>query len=140
MTDQPILEVLDETSPAKKRGWLVVSLIILVPLAVIAAVLVFAAGGKDEPSIPRGEIFSYTIANGSHDRIANGETLALIPVPMYMKLGDVLEIVNEDGYTHTVGPFVIRPGETLDHQFLKKGTYVGACTVHPSGKAEIIVS
>ena len=140
MTDHQVLEVLDESGPAKQRGWLVASLIVLVPLAVIIAVVIFATGGKDDATIPRGEIFSYTIANGSHDRIANGETLALIPVPMYMKLGDVLEIVNEDGYTHTVGPFVIRPGETLDHQFVKKGTYVGACTVHPSGKAEIIVS
>ena len=139
MTDPITPEVQLEASP-KKRGWLLASLIIIVPLIAIVAIVLLVGGGKNEPSIPRGELFAYTIANGTHDRIANGETVAIIPVPMYMKLGDVLEIVNEDGYTHTVGPFVIRPGETLDHQFVKKGTYVGACSVHPSGRAEIIVS
>lgn len=139
MTDQLSNDLADGNSP-KKRGWLLASLIILVPLALIVAAVLLLSGGRDEPSISRGELFSYTIANGTHDRIANGETVAIIPVPMYMKLGDVLEIVNQDGYTHIVGPFVIRPGETLDHQFVKKGTYVGACSIHPSGRAEIIVS
>lgn len=139
MTDLPVPEVVSDPDP-KKRGWLLASLIVVVPLVAIVSIVLLVGGGKNEPSIPRGELFGYTIANGTHDRIANGETVAIIPVPMYMKLGDVLEIVNEDSYTHTVGPFVIRPGETLDHQFVKKGTYVGACSVHPSGRAEIIVS
>jgi len=124
----------------KRRGWLLALLLLLVPLVAIAAVIIFSAGGDKTPEVARGEVMAYTIADGTFDRINNGETVAIIPVPMYMKLGDVLQIKNEDGYTHTVGPFVIRPGETLEHQFVKMGTYVGACTVHPSGRAEIIVS
>ena len=38
-----------------------------------------------------------------------------------------------------LGPFTVRPGETLTHTFDDPGRFVGACTVHPSGELAIVV-
>lgn len=49
-------------------------------------------------------------------------------------------IVNNDARPQEVGPLHVRAGETLRYTFDRAGTYLGNCTVHPSGKVEIVVT
>jgi hypothetical protein len=42
--------------------------------------------------------------------------------------------VNEDDRGHLVGPFFVGKGETLRQRFADTGTFVGRCSVHPSGE------
>lgn len=54
-------------------------------------------------------------------------------------MGEVIEIVNEDDRGHLVGPFFVGANETLTQRFASEGTFIGNCTVHPSGEITLTV-
>lgn len=80
------------------------------------------------------------IPEGTSDRMARGEAVELIPSTLELDVGDTIVIVNNDARPQEVGPFNVRAGETLRYTFDRAGTYLGNCTVHPSGKVEIVVT
>jgi hypothetical protein len=110
---------------------------------VIALVLglVVAGCGSDE----RSGLFSddgstgsadyhYVIPAGSGEAIDRGEPLDILPPELTVRVGEVIELVNEDDRGHLVGPFFVGKGETLRQRFADTGTFVGRCSVHPSGE------
>lgn len=76
---------------------------------------------------------------GAGARLDAGEPLSLVPSPLELRVGDRLVVRNQDDRVHVLGPFTVRPGETLTHTFDDPGRFVGACTVHPSGELAIVV-
>lgn len=116
----------------------------LVLLILLGSIL--AACGSDEPEgLFAGDEsrsaadYSYTIPAGSGEAIDRGEPLDLLPAEMHVKVGEVIELVNEDDRGHLVGPFFVGKGEILRQRFTAPGTFVGECTVHPSGQLVLIV-
>lgn len=83
--------------------------------------------------------YSYTIPIGAGEALDRGEALEILPAEMEVKVGEVIEIVNEDDRGHLAGPFYVGAGETLRQQFASPGEFVGICTVHPSGELVLVV-
>jgi hypothetical protein len=78
--------------------------------------------------------YGYVIPLGSGDRIRKGEPLALLPAELHVRVGEVIQIVNEDSEGHFIGIFYVGPGETVTQRFASPGEFVGNCSVHPSGQ------
>jgi len=84
--------------------------------------------------------YAYVIPAGSGEAIDRGEALDILPEELDVKVGEVIEIVNEDDRGHLIGPFFVGKGETLRQRFSSPGTFIGECTVHPSGRIVLRVA
>jgi plastocyanin len=83
--------------------------------------------------------YSYTIPVGAGEALDRGEPLAILPAELTVEVGQMIEIVNEDDRGHLLGPFYVGAGETLRQRFSSEGSFVGVCTVHPSGEFVLTV-
>jgi hypothetical protein len=116
-------------------------------LAVILLALLLAACGSNEPDglfanddSGRPPDYSYVIPAGSGEAIDRGVPLNILPEELDVKVGEVIQIVNDDSRGHLIGPFFVGKGETMRQRFSSPGTFVGECTVHPSGQIILRVS
>ncbi|MEY4164741.1 MAG: hypothetical protein RLZ84_990 [Actinomycetota bacterium] len=101
---------------------------------VIAAVMVLAFGAIIATMLLRNETsgtnYYYVIVAGTQDRLDQGRTPEReLPVSLSMKVGDSLEVKNEDRVAHSYSFLTIRPGETVKYTFKTRGEFIGACTV-----------
>ena len=109
-----------------------------------AGALLAGCGQSDGPSVdaadPTSEAdFRYVIALGTGEAMDRGELVEILPPELEVRVGQVLELVNEDDRGHIVGPFFVGAGETLRQEFASPGEYQGICTVHPSGEFTLTV-
>jgi plastocyanin len=81
----------------------------------------------------------YTIPAGAGAAIDEGEPLEILPAELQVKVGEVIVIINEDDRGHLIGPFFVGAGETLRQKFSSPGTFIGQCSVHPSGQITLEV-
>ena len=82
----------------------------------------------------------FVVPAGTHDRIAAGEQVEIVPRVLQAEVGDVIEVVNEDDRVAQVGVFVVGPGQTVRQRFTSEGTLEGVCDVHPDGRFTIEVT
>jgi hypothetical protein len=137
--DLPLAPVPGGAPPGKRGGLLavVVAGLGLTLLLAMVAVLTMGGGSKEPPAA--GSTYGVVIPAGTGKRIASGFHLYLIPEDLQLHVGDSLVVVNQDSQVHEVGPFFVRPGETMRHTFTEPGRFVGACTFHPAGEVAIEV-
>ncbi len=109
--------------------------------AVLILVLVGCGGAEANPDglLTDGDSsapadFSYVIPVGAGEALDRGEPLEILPAELTVEVGQSIEIVNEDDRGHLLGPFYVGARETLRQQFTSEGTFIGVCTVHPSGE------
>ena len=109
-----------------------------VPALLLAALLLAACGGGDDglrlEDASGVADYSFTIPAGAGEAYDRGEPLEILPGELRARVGEVIEIVNEDDRGHLVGPFYVGEGETLRQRFASPGEFIGICTVHPSGE------
>ena len=114
-------------------------------LAVVALALLLAAcGGSDSLFADQGNStpadYVFVIERGTGDQIDAGEPVSILPAELEVHVGEIIEIVNHDDRGHLVGPFFVGAGETVRQRFASPGTFIGECTVHPSGQIELVVT
>jgi hypothetical protein len=108
-----------------------------------AVALASACGGADDRRLFEQEgagldaDYRYVIPAGSGEAIDRGEPVEILPAALTVRVGEVIEIVNHDDRGHLIGPFYVGAGETLRQRFSSAGTFIGVCTVHPSGELEL---
>lgn len=115
---------------------LVLGVVLLGLVAAGVAVVVFGGNSGERA----GGEYRVVVPAGTGDRIDRGEDVELIPADLRLGVNDTLVVENQDIRTHSVGPFTVRAGETVRHQFSTAGVYSGVCTIHPSGEVKITVS
>lgn len=118
---------------------------ILACLAVL--VLLAGCGGDDTESFALDDAaeasdadHAFVIPPGAGEAFDRGEPMEILPADLDVRVGEVLEIVNEDDRGHLIGPFFVGAGETLRQRFASPGEFIGICTVHPSGEITVTVS
>lgn len=116
----------------------------LAVLMAMAGLLAGCGGGDEvgvsEPSADQAADHQFTILDGTGEAMDRGEKVDILPAELDVRVGQVLEIVNQDDRGHLVGPFFVGAGETLRQQFTSPGTFEGICTVHPSGQFVLTVT
>ncbi|MEO1060947.1 MAG: hypothetical protein AAFZ07_05990 [Actinomycetota bacterium] len=114
--------------------------------AAIAVVLVGCGGdsddsfGLDDAAADEAPDHAFVIPVGAGEAFDRGEPLEILPADLDVRVGEVLEIVNEDDRGHLIGPFFVGAGETLRQRFASPGEFIGICTVHPSGEITVTVT
>lgn len=84
--------------------------------------------------------YSYVIPAGAGVALDEGTPLEILPARLDAKVGETIQIVNNDDRGHLVGPWFVGGGETLRQTFTSAGEFLGECTVHPSGQIRVIIS
>ena len=119
----------------------------LATVLVALAVLLTACAGDDtiydleDGASADGEAdYSFYVPAGTGDRLDDGLSVEIMPNLLNARVGETIEIVNDDDRGHVVGPFYVGAKETLRQRFPAEGRYVGICTVHPSGEIVVNVS
>lgn len=98
-------------------------------------------GSSEAPVSPgSGKTYPYTVPAGSAQRIKAGERPDLFPQHLELRVGDRIRIKNEDSEGHTVGPYYVGPGETLEQTFTTPTTIEGFCSLHPESQVKIVVT
>jgi hypothetical protein len=82
----------------------------------------------------------FVIPAGTAQRLDAGEKVNILPARLHYRVGQLIQVVNQDDRGETVGPFVVGPMATVTEKFATPGRYAGVCTVHPGGKIVIEVS
>jgi plastocyanin len=107
-------------------------------MTVVAAVVIVALNRSDSTT---ATTYSFTIEEGTKDLIEAGITPEnQPPTDLNIKVGDTLEVVNNDSAVHSYSFITVRPGETGSYTFKTPGTYVGACTVGVHTSVTIVVT
>lgn len=118
----------------RRRQWLALAGSVAF-FVLAAAFLVVVLVSEDGPSEYR-----VVVPAGTGTRLDAGEDVVLVDADLRLSVNDTFVVENRDDRTHEVGPFTVRPGETLRHTFTTPGRYEGACTIHPSGSVVITVT
>ncbi|MEZ5217610.1 MAG: hypothetical protein R2715_13760 [Ilumatobacteraceae bacterium] len=82
----------------------------------------------------------FTVPAGTGERLDAGETLELVPAVIEARVGDVIQLTNDDDRSYLIGPFYVGPHESVRQRFSSAGTFVGECAVHPSGTVSVVVT
>lgn len=111
--------------------------------AAVAVVLAVAAlsgcGGGDAAPAPAGRTITIDVPRGTAARLARGERVNVVPLRLDTHVGDRLVLVNHDTRGHSVGPFLVSPGQRMSTTLARAGTYTGDCTVHEGRRQMKIV-
>lgn len=74
--------------------------------------------------------YSYVIPPGAQAKIDQGLPDGTnMPDYLELRVGDTLEVDNQDSAGHTYSFLVMRPGEKVKYKFRTKGIFVGECTI-----------
>ena len=63
-----------------------------------------------------------------------------MPAVVRFEVGDYLILRNDADRVFTVGPYTVRPGETLEQQYLRPQTLIGECDLSKTGEIRIVVT
>ena len=86
-----------------------------------------------------GESYEVVVPLGTFERKMRGEFVDLLPSIIEVSVGDEFVVANDDEVTHSIGPFSVRPGETLRHVWQSVDTIEGDCSVLMSDNITINV-
>lgn len=112
---------------------------------VLLAVWIVAGCGSGERGFDLAEAgaqpadYAFEIPLGAGEAIDRGEPLEVLPAELAVRVGEVIEIVNDDDRGHLIGPFFVGAGETMRQRFASPGEFIGICSVHPSGQLVLTV-
>lgn len=74
---------------------------------------------------------------GAQAMIREGHAMDLVPSELHLSLSgqSTLIIRNDDVVEHNVGPFFVRPGETIRQTFYSTGEFKGTCSIRAANSS-----
>ena len=87
-----------------------------------------------------GTIYRYVVPAGTGDAIDRGEEVDVMPSLLEIKVGDAIEIVNEDDRGHNIGLFFVGVGETVNQVFPSVAEFSDVCSVSSTGTFTVNVT
>ena len=131
MTDAPTTN----ESSARGAGRLILGLLVAATVAAVAFVGISVA--TRDPAT----VHSFTIDAGTRALLDAGKEVPNPPpLELSVKMGDTLEVTNNDSSVHTYAFLVLRPGETGRYTFRNRGVFSGQCTASDHGQITITVT
>ena len=106
----------------------------------ISGLVASCSNTESSSVVTTGTVLRVVVPAGTFDAVARGEFVDLLPEIVQVKVGDEFVVVNNDTFTHVIGPFSVRPGETLHHYWSQVTTIEGDCTILLNDRVLIIVT
>lgn len=128
----------DGPVPLRARGWGIPILLVAVVAVMAGLAAVGIAALIDRDRAP--ETVTFVVPDGTAADLAAGKEVDLMPPEVKLQVDDTIVVRNDDTETATVGPFTVRPGETLTQTFRSPMTLVGECTLSGTGEVKIVVT
>ena len=122
-SDGPDATTPDAPSSGNRRGLIAAFVLGAVVLAVAGFIVATVA-------INSGTTFAVVIPPGTGEAIDAGEPVDAVPSVIELKVGDTLEIVNNDTRPHVLGPWTVLPGEEVTYTFDQAEDFSAACSAH----------
>ena len=122
--------------PGARRTRIGVAAGLVVVCGVALAVALVLWRGSDRTPVDH----RFVIPAGTAARLEAGEEVEVLPARIELRSGDSVTLVNDDDVTQGSGFLVAPPHDSVTYEFNRAGTYVAACTLHPGGSLEIVVS
>ena len=120
-----MVEVVSSATPPTTPSSTVMSSTSSVPVS--STTVVMSSTTTTTVSGPR--VVSLTIPDGTAARLAAGEDVGdVLPSRLTLRVGDTLELVNQDSTFHIYGPVSARSGETVRWLLPQEGVFTGLCT------------
>jgi len=132
------------SSPYKHRTFVAVA-VIFGSAAIVVAGIAAAVGAFRLPFLvfsrpaQSGVVHEFVIPQGAAEKVS-GEKTEILPRVLELKVGDRLRVTNNDTVGHTVGPYYLAPGQTLDQTFYEPTVLEGFCSLHPESSVTIVVA
>jgi hypothetical protein len=79
------------------------------------------------------------IPQGTQAMLTEGHQIMPDEIRLKLDGPNTLVIRNDDLTDHMIGPFFVRPGETIRQEFTQPAVFQGTCTISRSGDISIIV-
>lgn len=109
-------------------------------VALLAAAALSGCGGDERPAAGReGRTIVIDVPRGTAARLDRGERVRVVPLRLETRVGDRLVLANRDTRAHTIGPFLVSPGQRMTTRLSRPGRYTGDCTVHAGSRPMTIV-
>ncbi len=96
--------------------------------------------GETATTFATGTIYRYVVPAGTGDAIDRGEEIDVMPSLLEIKVGDAIEIVNEDDRGHNIGLFFVGVGETVNQVFPSVAEFSDVCSVSSTGTFTVNVT
>ena len=125
----------DDAPHGVRPIWLVLTGIVM--LGTLGMLLVALRGHGSATS--SSHVYEFTVPMGTAAAIDSGKNVDVFPARLDVHVGDELIIHNHDNRVAQVGPYLVNRDETLAQTFNQRGTIVGVCTIHPSGRVTITI-
>jgi hypothetical protein len=109
-------------------------------VVMISGIVASCSNTETSSVVTTGTVLRVVVPAGTFDAVARGEFVDLLPEIVQVKVGDEFVVVNNDTFTHVIGPFSVRPGETLSHYWSQVTTIEGDCTILLNDRVLIIVT
>lgn len=138
MVDGDQEPVTTEPVPLRARGWGIPLVLVAITAVLVGAVALGIGGLIDQDRAP--ETVTFVVPPGTAADLAAGKEIDLMPPEVAMEVDDTIVVRNDDDETATVGPFTVRPGETLTQTFRSPMTLVGECSLSGTGEVKIVVT
>ena len=106
----------------------------------ISGIVASCSNTETSSVVTTGTVLRVVVPAGTFDAVTRGEFVDLLPEIVQVKVGDEFVVVNNDTFTHVIGPFSVRPGETLHHYWSQVTTIEGDCTILLNDRVLIIVT
>ena len=111
-------------------------IVALVGAVVIPLVVVLVMMTRPDP-----QTYRYSIAPGTAAAIAQGVAVPNpLPTELNLKVGDSIEVTNNDDAVHTYTFLILKPGEVGRYTFRNAGNFTTECTVGEHSSVRITVS
>ena len=106
-----------------------------------ATAITTSAGSFAEPApiVGADGSVTYVIPSGTWARKKAGESIAVVPEKITIKVGQKLILRNEDSGAHIAGPFFGGAGESSTYSSTDPKVVDGDCTIPPAGSFKIDV-
>jgi hypothetical protein len=109
-------------------------------VVMISGIVASCSNTETSSVVTTGTVLRVVVPAGTFDAVARGEFVDLLPEIVQVKVGDEFVVINNDTFTHVIGPFSVRPGETLHHYWSQVTTIEGDCTILLNDRVLIIVT
>jgi hypothetical protein len=91
-------------------------------------------------TVPGPYDHEYVIPAGTGAMLDSGARPAVFPTSLDVRVGETIQIVNNDDRGHTMGTFYVLANSTLTYRFTTAGTFIGDCSLNPGEEFVLTVT
>jgi hypothetical protein len=96
--------------------------------------------GAQAAVLRQGRVVEITVPAGTQAQLDRGDTVAVMPARLELRVGDRLRITNNDVTAQWIGPYLVSAGQVMEISYGAPGTYEGICGLTAGYRFELVIT